>query len=172
MKSKMNMNMKTKSVFLTIVALLVTDFARSEVNEIKPVPAVKDTKHKYELMIRDVPCPPPTLATMTPAPDTKPGTSANKPMPITKTLTACGYDYSLIESALDNGEHVWERVLYSRTYNLDKEIDKQIIRPTSLKIVKKKSAHIKNERGDEFVVWLEKGYLTKPASPKTYSTDK
>jgi hypothetical protein len=152
--------MKTKILFLAISVLLVPGFALSEVNEIKSVPSVKDTKHKYELMIRDVPCPPPTTA------------SANKPMPITKTLTACGYDYSLIASALDNGEHVWERVLYSRTYNLDKEIDKQIIRPTSLKIVKKKSAHIKNERGDEFVVWLEKGYLTKPASPKTYSTDK
>lgn len=164
--------MKPKHVLLTMIALFVTDFAQSEVNEIKPVLPVKDAKHKYEVMVRDVPCPPAPAVTMTPAPDVKPGSSANKPMPILKTLTACGYDYLLIASALDNGEHIWERVLYSRSYNQDKEIDKQIIRPTSLKIVKKKSAQIKNERGDEFVVWLEKGYLTKPANPKTYPTEK
>lgn len=164
--------MKTKIMFLAISVLLIPGFAQAEVTEVKPVPAVKDAKYQYEVMMRDVPCASPTQANLTPAPDVKPGTPANKPMPINKTLTACGYDYSLVASALDNGEQVWERVMYSRIYNLDKEIDKQIIRPTSLKIVKKKSAHIKNERGDEFVVWLEKGYLTKPASPKTYSTDK
>ncbi|MDZ4083285.1 MAG: hypothetical protein U1E10_10135 [Bdellovibrionales bacterium] len=164
--------MKMKAMFLaTFAAALVPAISQAEVNEIKPVPAVKDAKHQYEVSIRDTPCPAAPVA-----PGTKPAAAAsnpaNKPLPITKTLTACGYDYVLVASALDNGEHVWERVLYSRAYNLEKEIDKQIIRPTSLKIVKKKSAHIKNERGDEFVVWLEKGYLTKPASPKTYPTDK
>lgn len=167
--------MKMKAMFLaTFAAALVPAISHAEVNEIKPVPAVKDAKHQYEVSIRDTPCPPPAAGAATPSakPGTVPGNPANKPLPITKTLTACGYDYVLVASALDNGEHVWERVLYSRAYNLDKETDKQIIRPTSLKIVKKKSAHIKNERGDEFVVWLEKGYLTKPASPKTYPTDK
>lgn len=149
------------------VFFLTSSFA--EVNEIPEVPAVKDAKSKYEVIMRDVPCPPPAAP---PASKPAPTASANKPMPIQKLLQACGYEFSLVSSALDNGEHVWERVLYSRSYNLDKEIDKQIIRPTSLKIVKKKSAHIKNERGDEFVVWLEKGYLTKPASPKAYSPEK
>lgn len=163
--------MKLKAIFLaTFAVALVPAVSHAEVNEIKPVPAVKDAKHQYEVSIRDTPCP-----AVPQAPGATPsaaGNPANKPLPLQKTLTACGYDYVLVASALDNGEHVWERVLYSRAYNLEKEVDKQIIRPTSLKIVKKKSAHIKNERGDEFVVWLEKGYLTKPASPKTYSTDK
>lgn len=155
-------------LMLLSIAFLLSNIANAEVNEIKTVPAVNDAKRKYELVMRDIPCPPPAAT-----PSTSPSAgSANKPMPLQKTLTACGYDYSLVALALDNGEHVWERVLYSRTYNPDKEVDKQIIRPTSLKIVKKKSAHIKNERGDEFVVWLERGYLTKPPNPKTYSTDK
>jgi hypothetical protein len=151
-------------MFLALVAIMFPALSHSEANKIKPVPTVKDAKNEYEVFIRDIPCPQPV--------GTSAGNAANKPLPLQKTLTACGYDYSLVASALDNGEHVWERVLYSRSYNLEKEIDKQIIRPTSLKIVKKKSAHIKNERGDEFVVWLEKGYLTKPANPKTYPTDK
>lgn len=162
--------MKTKSMLLMIATILVPVLAQSAANEIKLVPAVKDVKHKYEVSLRDLPCPQPN-ASAAPG-NATPGSSDNKPLPTQKTLTACGYEYSLVASALDNGEHLWERVLYSRYYNLEKETDKQIIHPTSLKIVKKKSAHIKNDRGDEFVVWLEKGYLTKPASPKMYKTEK
>ncbi len=162
---------------LTAAAICTPALALGEVNEIADVPAVKNSKYSYAVAMRDIPCPAvnqPVTSAATPPANSKPvsGSLANKPMPIQKTLTACGYDYSVVASALDNGELVWERVIYSRAYNLDKEIDKQIIRPTSLKIVNKKSAHVKNERGDEFVVWLEKGYLTKPASPKTYPTDK
>lgn len=136
--------------------------AASSLNPSTPptVKPVKKDKAQYSVSMREIPCPPATPE------------EAKIPTTLNSVIKMCGYSYSVVANALDNGELIWESVLYTRDYNLEKDRASQVIHPISLKLKKGISAVVKNQKGDEFVVWLERGYLTKPPTPKSYPKEK
>lgn len=153
---------------LTAACLVVPGFTASADSTKKSaptikVPAVAPVKKgnvQYATALRERPCPPSSPE------EAKVPTTLNSP------IKTCGYSFQLVATAIDNGEPVWETTLYSRDYNLQKDREAQQILPVSLKLQKGVSALVKNQKGDEFVVWLERGYLTKPPTPKIYETEK
>lgn len=154
-------NILTTAATLAILTLSSLSLASEKAASKKPpVPPVKKDKIQYSVSIRERPCPPATPE------------EAKVPTTLNSVIKTCGYSYAVVANAIDNGEPIWETTLYSRDYNLNKDRESQLIHPVSLRIQKGISAVVKNQKGDEFVVWLERGYLTKPPTPKTYPTEK
>jgi hypothetical protein len=134
-----------------------TELKKTNSSSVRPV---QKDKVQYLTALREHPCPPASPE------------EAKVPTTLNSHIKTCSYSFQLVAKALDNGEILWERTLYSRDYNLNKNREAQIIHPVSLAIQKGISAVVKNQKDDEFVVWLERGYLTKPAAAKIYPTDK
>ncbi len=150
------------STAMLLIALLSTTAAASDAALKKKnlVAPVKKGNVQYSITMRERPCPPATPE------------EAKVPTTLNSVIKMCGYSYSVSANAIDNGELVWESTLYTRDYNLAKDREAQLIHPVSLKIQKGISGVVKNQKGDEFVIWLERGYLTKPPTPKNYPTEK
>lgn len=148
--------MKYAGHFAAFGLMLCNSIANAEPVKTPAVKPVKHGKVQYATIKRERPCPPASAE------------EAKKPTTLNSVIPMCGYSFGLQATAVDNGELVWENVMYARAYNLEKDRESQIIYPTSLKIKKGISAIVKNQKGDEFVVWLERGYLTKPTQPKEY----
>jgi hypothetical protein len=164
----MNHLTRHRLLSLAVACMIVPGFSVSADStkksvQTKKAPAVAPIKKgnvQYSTALRERPCPPSSPE------------EAVVPTTLSSPIKTCGYSFQLVATAIDNGEPVWETTLYSRDYNLQKDRETQLIQPVSLKLQKGVSALVKNQKGDEFVVWLERGYLTKPATPKIYEAEK
>ncbi len=81
---------------------------------------------------------------------------------------SCTIDTLLVAKAIDNGDLIWERQLFSRVYEADKPLESQMILVKNMKFIGGKSIEVRNARGDTFTVEIGHGHLKSPKSPRVY----
>ncbi len=83
----------------------------------------------------------------------------------------CSIETFVVAKAKDNGDLIWDRRIYFRRYDVDKEIAKQVIGVKSLAFTgtgAKKMIRVNNSRGDVFDLETGHGHLKTPKEPKEY----
>ena len=81
----------------------------------------------------------------------------------------CLIDTLVVAKSADNGELVWDRRIYFRTYEFNKDLPSQIIAAKLIAFKNKKMILVKNARGDSFELETGHGHLKSPKQPKEYS---
>lgn len=91
--------------------------------------------------------------------------------PCASGTEVCSYDTIVSATARDNGSIVWERQIFTVTYDAA-ATEKPKITIKTAKLVGKKLLKVTNSKGDTFDLELTHGHLKSPKKPRDYSKKK
>ncbi len=91
--------------------------------------------------------------------------------PCAGSAEPCSFDTIVTATARDNGSIVWERQIFTVTYDVAAK-EKHKITIKTAKFVGKKLLRVTNSKGDNFDLELTHGHLKSPKKPRDYSKKK